>query len=58
MKTGLIVLGVLIAAFGLLNHFVIKVNPIAHTSIIAVAVGAVVAVIGIAMTMMGGKAAS
>ncbi len=59
MKVALIGLGVIIAVVGLLNHFVIKANPVAHTSTIVIAVGAVIAVIGLAMSFMGGsKAAS
>jgi uncharacterized membrane protein HdeD (DUF308 family) len=50
----LLVLGVIIAIVGLLNHFVIKANPVAHTSTITVAVGAVLAIIGVVM-MMGGR---
>ena len=50
----LLVVGVIIAVLGLLNHFVIKANPVAHTSTITVAVGAVLAVIGVVM-MMGGR---
>jgi hypothetical protein len=50
----LLVLGVIIAILGLLNHFVIHANPIAHTSTITIAVGAVLAVIGVVM-MMGGR---
>ena len=50
----LLVLGVIIAILGLLNHFVIKANPVAHTSTITVAVGAVLAIIGVVM-MMGGR---
>ena len=58
MKMGLIALGVIIAVVGLLNHFAIKANPVAHTSSILIGVGAVVAVVGLAMTVMGGKSAS
>ena len=50
----LLALGVIIAILGLLNHFVIKANPVAHTSTITVAVGAVLAIIGVVM-MMGGR---
>lgn len=50
----LLVIGVIIAILGLLNHFVIKANPVAHTSTITIAVGAVLAVIGVVM-MMGGR---
>jgi uncharacterized membrane protein HdeD (DUF308 family) len=50
----LLALGVIIAVLGLLNHFVIKANPVAHTSTITVAVGAVLAVIGVVL-MMGGR---
>jgi hypothetical protein len=50
----LLALGVIIAVLGLLNHFVIKANPVAHTSTITVAIGAVLAVIGVVL-MMGGR---
>ena len=55
MKYALIVVGIIIAVAGLLNHFAVKANPFAHTSTILIAVGAVVAVVGIAMTFMGGS---
>jgi predicted tellurium resistance membrane protein TerC len=50
----LLIVGVIIAVVGLLNHFVIHANPVAHTSTITIAVGAVLAVIGVVM-MMGGR---
>jgi uncharacterized membrane protein HdeD (DUF308 family) len=49
----LLALGVIIAVVGLLNHFVIHANPVAHTSTITIAVGAVLAVIGVFMMMSG-----
>jgi hypothetical protein len=52
----LLVIGVIIAVVGVLNHFVIKANPVAHTSTIAVAVGAVLAVIGVVLMMSGRSA--
>ena len=52
---GLAALGVILVIAGLANHFLIKANPIAHTSTIVLGVGAVVAVIGLALTFMGGK---
>ena len=54
LSYALLVIGVIIAIVGLLNHFVIKANPVAHTSTITVAVGAVVAIIGVVL-MMGGR---
>jgi hypothetical protein len=48
----LIGLGALIIIVGLINHFVIKANPVAHTSIILGVIGVVVAAIG-AVAMMG-----
>ena len=56
MKFVLIVLGVVILALGLANHFAVHQNPIAHTSAILLAVGAVLFVIGVAMSFMGGRA--
>lgn len=55
---GLLVIGVIIAVLGLANHYVMKANPIAHTSTIIIAVGAVLAVIGLAMSFMGGRKAA
>ena len=52
---GLAALGVILVIAGLVNHFVIKANPIAHTSTVVLGVGAVVAVIGLVLTFMGGK---
>jgi len=52
---GLAALGVILVIAGLVNHFVIKANPMAHTSTVVLGVGAVVAVIGLALTFMGGK---
>ncbi|HZC07859.1 MAG TPA: hypothetical protein VE338_19640 [Ktedonobacterales bacterium] len=54
---GLLVIGIIVAVLGLANHYVIKANPIAHTSTIVIAVGVVVAVIGLAMSFMGGRKA-
>ena len=58
MRFALIGLGVVILAVGLVNHFVIHSNPVAHTSTIVLAVGAVLVVVGIAMSLLGGKANS
>ena len=55
---GLLVIGIIIAVLGLANHFVMKANPIVHTSTVIVAVGVVVAVIGLAMSFMGGRKAA
>ena len=52
---GLIVLGVVVVLVGLVNHFVIRANPIAHTSTIVLALGGVLAVAGFALMAMGGS---
>ena len=52
---GLAVLGVILVLGGVLNHWVLKSNPIAHTSTILAGAGAVVAVVGLALTFMGGR---
>jgi len=55
---GLLVVGIIVAILGLVNHYVLKAsafNPIAHTSTILIGVGVVVAVIGLAMSFMGGR---
>jgi len=57
-STGLLVIGVIVLLVGLVNHYVIKANPIAHTSTIVLAVGGVLAVVGIIMMAMGGKQAA
>ena len=54
----LLVLGVIVAIVGLLNHFALKMNPFPHTSTILVAVGAVLAVIGVLTMVMGGSKAA
>jgi hypothetical protein len=53
---GLAVIGVILVIAGLVNHYVIKANPVAHTSTIVLAAGAVVAIVGLALTFMGGRA--
>jgi len=58
VKFALIGLGVVIVALGLVNHFVIHSNPVAHTSTIVLAVGAIVVVVGVAMNFIGGKSAN
>jgi predicted tellurium resistance membrane protein TerC len=56
---GLIVLGIVIGVLGLLNHYVLHMNPVDHTSTIVGVVAAVLVVIGAVMTFMGrGSAAS
>jgi hypothetical protein len=55
---GLLVIGVIVLLVGLANHFVLKANPVAHTSTIVLAVGGVLAVIGVIMMAMGGKQAA
>lgn len=55
---GLLVIGIIIAVLGLANHYVLKMNPMAHTSTIVIGVGAVLAVIGLALSFMGGRNAA
>ena len=55
---GVLVVGIIIAVLGLVNHNIIKANPIVHTSTILIGVGVVVAVIGLAMSFMGGRKAA
>ncbi len=52
---GLAVLGIILVLGGVLNHWVLRANPIAHTSTVLGGVGAVVAVIGLALTFVGGR---
>jgi predicted tellurium resistance membrane protein TerC len=54
---GLLVIGIIVAILGLVNHYVLKANPVAHTSSIIIGVGVVLAVIGVAMSFMGGRKA-
>jgi predicted tellurium resistance membrane protein TerC len=54
---GLLVIGIIVAVLGLVNHYVLKANPVAHTSTIIIAVGVVLAVIGLLMSFMGGRKA-
>lgn len=53
---GLAVIGIILVIAGLVNHYVIKANPVAHTSTIVLGAGAVIAVIGLVLTFMGGRA--
>jgi len=53
----LLVIGIIVAVLGLVNHYVLKANPVAHTSTIIIAVGVVLAVIGLVMSFMGGRKA-
>lgn len=55
---GLLVIGIIVAILGLVNHYVLKANPISHTSTVLIGVGVVVAVIGVAMSFMGGRNAA
>jgi predicted tellurium resistance membrane protein TerC len=55
---GVLVLGIIVAVLGLVNHYVLKANPVAHTSTIVIGVGVVLAVIGVAMSFMGGRDAA
>lgn len=52
---GIAVVGVIIVILGVLNHFVLRQNPVAHTSTILGVVGAVLAVVGIVLTFVGGN---
>ena len=56
--SGLLAIGVIIASVGLINHFVLKMNPVAHTSTILIAVGVILAVLGLVMSFMGGRSAA
>jgi hypothetical protein len=55
---GLLAIGVIIAIVGLINHFVLKMNPVAHTSTILIAVGVILAVLGLVMSFMGGRSSA
>lgn len=54
----LIVIAVLIGIFAVVNHFVLKQNPVHHFSTIVVAVGVVIGIVGLAMAFMGGRSAA
>jgi uncharacterized membrane protein len=54
---GLLVIGIIVAVLGLANHYVLKQNPVVHTSTIIIGVGVVLAVIGLVMSFMGGRKA-
>jgi hypothetical protein len=54
----LIVLGVIVAIVGVLNHYALKMNPVPHTSTVLVAIGAVVAIVGVLAFFMGGSKAA
>jgi hypothetical protein len=43
--------GIGIMLLGVLNYFVIKVDPVAHTTSIVVALGLVVALVGLALAI-------
>lgn len=53
----LIGIAVLIGIFALVNHFVLKQNPVAHFSTIVVVVGVLIGIVGLAMAFMGGRSA-
>jgi hypothetical protein len=55
---GLIVVAVLIGIFALVNHYVLRLNPVAHFSTIVIAVGVVIGIIGLAIAFMGGRSAA
>lgn len=53
---GLVVLGIIVGILGLVNHYMIHQNPVAHTSTIVGVVALVLVVIGGAMMFMGRSA--
>lgn len=55
---GLIVLGVIFAMAGVVNHFLVKMNPVAHTSTILIGVGGVLFIVGLLMNFMGDRGSS
>ena len=55
---GLLAIGIILAIVGLINHFVLMMNPVAHTSTILIAVGVILAVLGLVMSFMGGRSAA
>jgi uncharacterized membrane protein YGL010W len=55
---GLLVVGVLLAMVGVVNHFLLRLNPVAHTSTILVGLGAVVFVVGLALSFVGDRSAA
>jgi hypothetical protein len=55
---GLVVVAVLIGIFAVVNHYVLKQNPVAHFSTIVVVVGVVIGIVGLAMAFMGGRSAT
>jgi hypothetical protein len=57
LSTGLAVIGVLIIVFGLVNHYVLKMNFVPHTSIVLGVLGVIVGGIGVFGLMSSGKAA-
>jgi hypothetical protein len=52
---GLIVLAVLIVIAGLVNHYAIHQNPVAHTTTIVGGVAGVLGLLGIALFFMAGR---
>ena len=53
----LISIAVLIGIFAVVNHYVLKRNPVAHFSTIVVVVGVLIGIVGLAMAFMGGRSA-
>lgn len=51
----LLVIGVVLLIVGLVNHYAIHANPIAHTSTIVLGVGVVAAVIGAVLALFLGR---
>ncbi len=52
----LLAIGVVLLLVGLVNHFAVHANPIAHTSTIVLGLGVVLAVIGVVMSFVMGRA--
>lgn len=50
-----LVVGVVLLLVGLVNHFAVHANPIAHTSTIVLGVGAVAAVLGVVLAFVVGR---
>jgi uncharacterized membrane protein YGL010W len=55
---GLLVVGVLLAMVGVVNHYLLRLNPVAHTSTILVGLGAVVFVVGLVLSFIGDRSAA
>lgn len=51
----LLAVGVVLLLVGLVNHFAIHANPVAHTSTITLGVGVVAAILGVVMAFVMGR---